>query len=73
MREYHVDGIHLTGIASCPSLADDPWLSRTKLFASFWEDGRSEKGKQEKSRHLAEYNDGFLVDMRRLLKGDEVR
>lgn len=71
VREYHVDGIHLTGIASCPSLADDPWLSRTKLFASFWEEGGSEKGKQEKSRHLAEYNDGFLVDMRRLLKGDE--
>lgn len=71
VREYHVDGIHLTGIASCPSLADDPWLSRTKLFASFWEESGSEKGKQEKSRHLAEYNDGFLVDMRRLLKGDE--
>lgn len=71
VREYHVDGVHLVGISACPSLADDPWLSRTKLFAAFWEDSGSEKGKQEKGRHLAEYNDGFLVDMRRLLKGDE--
>ena len=71
VREYHVDGVHLTGISSCPSLADDPWLSRTKLFASYWEENGAERGRQEKGRHLAEYNDGFLVDMRRLLKGDE--
>jgi glycogen operon protein len=41
-------------------------LSRTKLFATSW-DG-VDKGNV---RHLADYNDGFLVDMRCLLKGDE--
>lgn len=66
VREYHVDGIHLVGIASCPSLRDDPWLSDTKLFAACWEEE-----KEKRDRHLAEYNDGFMVDMRRFLKGDE--
>lgn len=65
VREYHVDGVHLVGIAGCPALRDDPWLSETKLFAAFWEEETPGR------RHLAEYNDGFLIDMRRLLKGDE--
>lgn len=71
VREYHVDGVHLTGISSCQFLADDPWLSGTKLFAAFWEDDGSGRETRESKRFLAEYNDGFLVDMRRLLKGDE--
>lgn len=65
-REYHVDGVHLVGIAACPSLRDDPWLAGTKLFAACWEEEETAE-----KRHLAEYNDGFLVDMRRFLKGDE--
>lgn len=44
----------------------DPWLSETKLFATSWEN--AENGRV---RHLGEYNDGFLVDMRIVLKGDE--
>lgn len=66
VREYHLDGIHLVGYAPEELIGRDEYLSRTKLFATSWEgiDGG-------KYRHLAEYNDGFLVDMRRLLKGDE--
>lgn len=98
VREYHVDGIHLVG-RSDSVLAEDPVLSRTKLFADYWEEhcaqplgdwkrfyeakkenrsGNPEKNgalenKKEtgRRRHLAEYNHGFLVDMRRALRGDE--
>lgn len=66
VREYHVDGIHLVGNVPASIAASDPYLSRTKLFATAWDGGVLGKRK-----HLAEYNDGFLVDMRRLLKGDE--
>lgn len=66
VREYHLDGIHLVGNAPIHLIGRDPYLSKTKLFATSW-DGVN--GGRE--RHLAEYNDGFLVDMRRLLKGDE--
>lgn len=65
VREYHVDGVHLVGFAPAELLGSDPFLSRTKLWATSW-DGICGGGK-----HMAEYNDGFLTDMRRFLKGDE--
>ncbi len=66
VREYHVDGIHLVGTAPVELVARDPYLSRTKLFATSW-GGAGGGG----VKHLAEYHDGFLTDMRRALKGDE--
>lgn len=66
-REYHVDGFHLIGYAPNDLLARDPYLSRVKLWADHW-DNLPGPGKR---KHLAEYNDGFEIDMRRLLKGDE--
>ncbi|MEG1901367.1 MAG: alpha-amylase [Clostridium sp.] len=66
VREYHVDGIHLSGAVHTALLTDDPYLSATKLLASGWSGETSSK-----HRHLGEYNDGFMVDMRRFLKGDE--
>lgn len=66
IQEFHVDGIHLVGFAPTGLLGNDPYLSRTKLMSTTW-DGIS----GGRTKHLAEYNDGFLVDMRRLLKGDE--
>lgn len=66
VREYHLDGVHLIGEVPLELVGNDPYLSRTKLFAASWEGVSG--GKQ---KHLAEYNDGFLIDMRRLLKGDE--
>ncbi len=67
VREYHLDGIHLVGTAPMELLAQDSYLAGTKLWASSWED----KGKAVRVRTLGEYNDGFLIDMRRVLKGDE--
>ncbi len=66
VQEYHVDGIHLVGQVPLQMVGQDPYLSRTKLFAASW-DGV----KKGTARHLAEYNDGFMLDMRRFLKGDE--
>ena len=68
VREYHVDGIHLTGYAPTVLLAKDPYLAGTKLWALSWE---AEKPAAGEKKHLGEYNDGFLIDMRRALKGDE--
>lgn len=68
VREYHVDGIHLTGYAPTVLLATDPYLAGTKLWALSWE---AEKPAAGEKKHLGEYNDGFLIDMRRALKGDE--
>lgn len=66
VQEYHVDGVHLTGFVNTALLEGDPYLSGTKLLAGGWTGGDS-PGR----RHLGEYNDGFMMDMRRILKGDE--
>lgn len=68
VREYHVDGIHLTGYAPTDLLAKDPYLADTKLWAISWDAPKPAAGEK---KHLGEYNDGFLIDMRRALKGDE--
>lgn len=68
VREYHVDGVHLVGQSPLKLLGEDPYLSRIKLFAENW-DG-VEPGT---CRHLALYHDGFMMDMRGFLKGDEGR
>lgn len=66
--EYHVDGVRLVGYAPKRLLSQDPYLSSLKLLASDWEG--AEPGTR---KHLAEYNEGFMMDMRSLLKGDEGR
>lgn len=74
VREYHIDGFHIMGKEDiCRCLAGDALLAGTKLLSgniAGWYSGSDRKtGKTE--RCFAECNDGFLVDMRRLLKGDE--
>lgn len=66
VMEYHIDGFHFIGGAPPEGIASDPFLSRTKLFAEGWNDFL-----RGKNRHLAEYNNEFLIDMRKYLKGDE--
>lgn len=66
VKEYHVDGVHLVGHGPYELIGRDPYLSETKLLADSFQG--VPKGRR---KHLAEYNDGFLVDMRRALKGDE--
>ncbi|SFG13597.1 alpha-amylase family glycosyl hydrolase [Oribacterium sp. WCC10] len=74
---YHVDGIHMIGSAPYSVIARDPYLSRFKIWADSWEgqiiDGDRYGGayRQNTPKYLADYNDGFQNDMRRVLKGDE--
>lgn len=68
VREYHLDGVHLTGMAQAELLTQDPYLADTKLWAVSWPQVKAGKGA---IKHLGEYNEGFLLDMRRVLKGDE--
>ena len=74
---YHVDGIHLIGAAPYGVIARDPWLSRFKIWADSWQGQIPEMpthGAAQAAapgRYLADYNDGFQNDMRRILKGDE--
>lgn len=74
---YHVDGIHLIGAAPYSVIARDPWLSRFKIWADSWQGQIPETpthGAAQAAapgRYLADYNDGFQNDMRRILKGDE--
>lgn len=74
--EYHVDGVHLSGFAPAELLASDPLLADTKLLAGSWDGVHVPKTAsapklRERRWHLGEYNEGFLIDMRRVLKGDE--
>lgn len=71
--EYHVDGFHLMG-ENLPieMLATDPLLADRKIM--YYDFNQKAVGGQDKESpypHLAEYNDSYLYDMRRFLKGDE--
>ncbi len=69
--EYRVDGFHLVG-EGIPSdlLSRDPMLAGTKLMMTNFDPGQTlATGSEDKT--LAEYNMGFLQDMRRFLKSDE--
>jgi glycogen operon protein len=67
VMEYHVDGFLLNQNIVCQALVEnDPILRNVKLLGTSW-DSPKENG----PARLAEFNDGFLVDARRLLKSDE--
>lgn len=77
--EYHVDGFHLMGEQlPVDMLAADPLLADCKLLYYYFNssggserDYRREEKDGQEYPHLAEYNDDYLYDMRRFLKGDE--
>lgn len=71
--EYHIDGVHINrDCAPVEALARDPLLSHTKIFSEgFVLDEIYEDKAAPVFRNLAEYNDGFMIDARRFLKGDE--
>lgn len=71
--EYHVDGFHLMGeTLPVDMLAADHLLADKKImYHGFGQETVYDKMNSFKFPHLAEYNDGYLYDMRKLLKGDE--
>lgn len=73
VMEYHIDGFHLIG-ETIPrtTIAMEPLLNRTKLFATSWDKEQVyNKGFVPVFKNLAEYNDGYSVDIKGFLRGDE--
>ena len=73
IEEYHIDGIHLKGDRIPVELiVTDPMFSQTKIYYLNFDFDRSSQKKDESGiKNLAEYNDGFMYDMRQFLKSDE--
>ena len=69
--EYHVDGFSmLTRTDYIQALARYPLLKRIKLMGPFFDiSGKDRLAFPQ--RFLADYNDGFKTDCRKMLKGDE--
>ena len=69
--EYHIDGFHLLGVdIPIAMLSKEPLLSATKIMAI--QQYSPEPGDyMAKSRSLGRLSDGFLYDIRRLIKGDD--
>jgi len=70
---YHVDGFHLMGEhLPADALAQDPLLAETKLWYHGFDIDRIYGPEAKLSyENLAVYQDQYLFDMRRFLKGDE--
>ena len=70
VQEYHVDGFRLLARNEiCKLAASCQQLAGTKLLGAWFEEpGRS---RSHGYRNLADCNDGFRTDCRRLLKGDD--
>ena len=80
-EEYHVDGFKLSGVVPTEAIAADPFLKDLKLFADDWSGVLAKNTKKQtgagnpdvsvRAKRLAEYNDKFQMDMRRILRGDQ--
>ena len=68
--EYEIDGFRVMGDNPCiPMLAADPFLTGIKLIAQGWDtSGIADECRKER---LGSCNDAFMVNCRRLIKGDE--
>lgn len=68
-KEYHVDGFSFVGRSDFVKLLlSDPFLAGCKLLGESYPGGEIQESDE---RVFAECNDGFQINMRRLLKGDE--
>lgn len=71
--EYRVDGFHLIGdVPQIKDVARDAYLADCKLWYHQFPVGELYAAHEKpKYRNLATYNDGYMYDLRRFLKGDE--
>lgn len=71
--EYGIDGFKINNeVVPQYMIASDPVLAKTKFLATGWDTRRMYPNYGAVPyKTLAEYNDGFMVDARRYLKGDE--
>ena len=69
---YHVDGFHLLGDGvPLELLLRDGLLAGTMIMTQGYDMNEFYRGRKFVHRSFAEYNPGFLQDMRRFLKSDE--
>lgn len=72
MIEYHVDGFKFNANAiNGEFVAADPLLGDCKLICEGWNEGAIYKGNAPISKNLGMMNDEYMVNVRKLLKGDE--
>ncbi|MCC8136824.1 MAG: hypothetical protein LIO76_01950 [Clostridiales bacterium] len=70
-REYHVDGFSIVGREDLSAvLARLPLFAGRKLICSWYPDDFTAENAAGMNHQIAQSNDGFLNDCRRLLKGD---
>lgn len=71
-ERYHVDGFSVIARDSVVAeLARLPLFEKRKLICTWYPDHIKAYNEEEKQFLLAESNDGFMNDCRRILKGDE--
>lgn len=71
-KEYHIDGFAVMARDSIiAELGRMPLFADRKLICTWFPEDTLNHRKNTESRTLAESNDGFMNDCRRLLKGDE--
>lgn len=70
-NEYHIDGFSIIARESVSAeLARLPLFRKRKLICNWFPDSVKEYNREENFCQLAQSNDGFMNDCRRLLKGD---
>lgn len=72
VRDYHIDGVHVTGSgAPTTALALDPLLGETRIMSDYLPmEHIYGSAYRPRKRRLLEYNDDFLGKVRRFLRGD---
>ena len=71
--KYHIDGIHVNmEVAPVEMIKEDPVLASVKIFADMWDvvDKFTKKGTVD-AKHIAIFNDDFMINTRRFVKSDE--
>lgn len=70
---YHIDGFRVNQeVMPAYAMASDPILCKVKLMINYWDENMLAHHKLlDRNLVLMEYNDGFMNDVRRYLKGDE--
>ncbi len=70
VMEYHIDGIRINCDEAMQRLIKtDPILNQVKIFATYF--NRNKDAYDNVNKKLVDYNDEFLINARRFLKGDE--
>lgn len=70
---YHIDGFRVNQeVMPSLALASDPILSCAKILGNYWDCSMlKEANISGRKNTLADYNEGFMNEMRRFLKSDE--